>query len=75
MFRIEEAIAHARRAGHPVLKKEIAARLWPDATEVGQMVNMTRLCSGKTTRIEPGWVSIVAEMTGVSANFILGIEE
>ena len=74
MFRINEAIARAQRLyGRTVLKKDIAARLWPDTTEVAQMVNMTRLCSGKTTRIEPGWVAIVAEMTGCTANYLLGI--
>ena len=45
MMRIEQAIARAKEQGKKVLKKDIAARLWPDSTEVGQQVNMTSLCS------------------------------
>ena len=72
MMRIELAIARAKDAGKKILKKDIAARLWPDSTEVGQMVNMTRLCAGKT-RIVPEWVNIICEMTGVSADFLFGL--
>lgn len=74
MMRIEQAIARAKDSGNKVLKKEIAARLWPDSTEVGQMVNMTRLCAGKT-RIVPEWVNIICEMTGVTPNFLFGYSE
>ena len=72
MIRIEQAIARAKEKGNKVLKKDIAARLWPNSTEVGQMVNMTRLCAGKT-RIVPGWVNIICEMTGCTADFLFGL--
>lgn len=73
VFRIEEAIARARANGKKVLKKEVAAKLWPDSTEQAQQVNMTKLCTGKTARIAPEWVKIVCDLTGVSADFLLGI--
>lgn len=72
MIRIEQAIARAKEKGNKVLKKDIAARLWPNSTEVGQMVNMTRLCAGKT-RIVTDWVKIICEMTGCTADFLFGL--
>ena len=70
MMRIEEAIARAKQQGNQVLKKDIAARLWPDSTPVAQQVNITRLCSGKTPRINVEWVNVICEMTGCTADFL-----
>lgn len=72
-MRIETAIARAKEQGRKVMKKEIAARLWPDSNEAAQQVNMTALCSGKTTRINPEWVGIICEMCGCTADFLLGL--
>ena len=72
-LRIDEAIARAKSRGVVVLKKEIAARLWPGIPEVGQQVNMTRLCAGKTLRIQAEWIPIICEMTGCSPDFLLGM--
>lgn len=73
MMRIEQAIARAKEQGKKVLKKDIAARLWPDSVAAAQQVNMTNLCNGVTSRIEPGWINIICEMTGCTADFLLGI--
>ena len=73
MIRIEQAIARAKEQGRKVLKKDIAARLWPDSNGVAQQVNMTALCSGKTTKISVDWVGIICEMTGCSADFLFGL--
>lgn len=73
MMRIEQAIARAKEQGKKVLKKDVAARLWPDSTPVAQQVNMTSLCNGTTSRISPEWVNIICEMTGCSADFLFGI--
>lgn len=73
MMRIEQAIARAKEQGNKVLKKEIAARLWPDSDAAAQQVNMTALCNGRTARIAPDWVNIICEMTGCSADFLFGI--
>ena len=73
MMRIEQAIARAKEQGKKVLKKDIAARLWPNSTPVAQQVNMTALCNGETARIVPEWVNIICEMTGCTADFLLGI--
>ena len=71
-MRIEQAIALAKEQGKKVKKKDIAARLWPDTSEVGQQVNMTALCKGKTVRIDPDWVTIICEMTGCTPDFLFG---
>ena len=73
MMRIEEAIARAKQQGNKVLKKDIAARLWPDSAPVAQQVNITRLCAGKTPRINVEWVTIICEMTGCTADFLFGL--
>lgn len=73
MMRIEEAIARAKQQGNKVLKKDIAARLWPDSTAVAQQVNITRLCAGKTPRINVEWVAIICEMTGCTADYLFGL--
>lgn len=75
MIRIEQAIARAKDEGRKVLKKDIAARLWPDSAPGAQMVNMTGLCNGRTTRLDPEWVKIICEMTGCTPGFLLGIED
>lgn len=73
ILRIEEAIARAKVCGNRVLKKDIAARLWPDSSAAAQQVNMSALCSGETARVAPEWIVIISEMTGASANFLLGV--
>ncbi len=73
MMRIEQAIARAKEQGKKVLKKDIAARLWPDSVPAAQQVNMTNLCNGVTARIAPEWINIICEMTGCTADFLLGL--
>lgn len=72
-IRIELAIARAKELGYPVLKKELAEKLWPNSTETGQQVNMTRLCNGKGGTIRPEWVPIICEMCHCSADFLFGM--
>lgn len=73
MLRIEQAIARAKEQGKKVLKKDVAAKLWPDSSPVSQQVNMTALCNGKTNKINPEWVNIICEMTGCTADFLFGL--
>lgn len=73
MMRIEQAIARAKEQGNKVMKKDVAARLWPNSSPAAQQVNMTILCKGKTTRINTEWVNIICEMTGCTADFLFGL--
>jgi len=74
-MRIEQAIARAKEQGNKVLKKELAALLWPDSTENSQQVNMTSLCNGRTTKINPEWVGIICKKCKCSADFLFGLSE
>lgn len=74
-MRIEQAIARAKEQGKKVLKKDLAAKLWPDSIPAAQQVNMTALCNGATARIAPEWVNIICEMTGCSADFLFGLSD
>ena len=73
MIRIEQAIARAKESGTKILKKDIAARLWPDSSPAVQGINMRNLCNGSTSRITVEWVNIICEMTGCSADFLFGL--
>ena len=72
-MRIEQALARAKDNGQKVMKKELAALLWPDSSPAAQQVNMTKLCSGKTTKISVDWVAIICGATGCSADFLFGL--
>lgn len=74
MLRIEEAIARAKANGNKVLKKDIAAKLWPDSVESAQQVNMTRLCNGRTTSIQIDWILTICAMTGCTADYLFGLK-
>lgn len=73
VLRIEQALARAKERGIVIKKKELAAMLWPESVEVTQIVNMTKLCSGRTKRVPPEWIRIICNATGVSADFLLGL--
>ena len=75
MIRIEQAIARAKEQGKKVRKKDLAAKFWPDSTPAAQQVNMTGLCAGKRTKIDPDWVNIICEMCGCTPNFLFGFNE
>lgn len=75
MLRINEAIAAARAQGRRVLKKDIAARLWPDSTPEAQKVNMHALCTGETRRVDPDWVREICLLTGCTADYLLGLSD
>lgn len=72
-LRIDEAIARAKANGNRVFKKDIAARIWPNSSPAAQQVNITGLCNGSTKRVAPEWVQIICQMTGVSADFLMGL--
>lgn len=73
-LRIEEAVARAKANGTKVLKKDIAAKLWPDSVESAQQVNMTKLCNGRTASIKPEWIIEICKFTGCTADFLFGLK-
>lgn len=73
-LKVNEAIARSEANGKKVLKKDIAARLFPGVSESAQQVNMTNLCNGTTKRILPEWVVILCEMLDCTADYLFGRE-
>lgn len=73
-IRVNEAIARCEMNGRRVLKKDIAARLFPGVSEAAQQVNMTNLCAGRTKRITAEQVAVICEMCDCTPNFLFGYE-
>ena len=73
MLRIEQAMARAKDLGRPILKKELAALLWPDSSEAAQQVNMSNLCNGRRDAVKSEWVEIICRACGCSADFLFGL--
>lgn len=74
-LKINEAIAAAQLQGKVVKKKDLAKKFFPKSTDQSRSTLMTKVCSGKTTRIDPEWIVILCQECGVTANFVLGMEE
>ena len=73
-LRVNEAIALSESMGKKVLKKDLAAKIWPDSRPEAQAVNMTNLASGITKKVNPEWIAIICRETGCTADFLLGIK-
>lgn len=50
----------------------LAKKIWPEASENAQRVNISKLTTGKTKRVEMDWVKIICEETGKSPDFLFG---
>lgn len=74
-LKVNEAIALSEAMGKKVLKKDLAAKIWPNSRSEAQAVNMTNLASGITKKVNPEWIAIICKETGCSANFLLGLSD
>lgn len=74
-LRLNEAIARSEMNGKKVLKKDLAAKIWPNSRTEAQTVNMSNLCSGITQKINPEWITIICQELGCTADFLLGIND
>lgn len=75
MIRLQEAIARSKRMGVKILKKDLAARLWPESSEASQQIRMTALCQGKLKMIRPEWITIICDVCGCTADYLFGRAE
>ena len=73
-LKVNEAIARSEMNGKKILKKYLAAKIWPNSKPEAQSVNMTNLCSGVTKKVNPEWIVTICQETGCSADFLLGIK-
>ena len=74
-LKVNEAIAQAEMNGNKILKKELAAKIWPNSRPEAQAVNMTNLCSGVTKKVNPDWIITICRETGCTSDFLLGIKK
>ena len=74
-LKVNEAIAQAEMNGKKILKKELAAKIWPDSRPEAQAVNMTNLCSGVTKKVNPDWIITICRETECTSDFLLGIKK
>ena len=73
-LKVNEAIALAETMGRKIMKKDLAAKIWPNSRPEAQVVNMSNLCSGFTKKINPDWIITICRETGCTADFLFGIE-
>lgn len=73
-LKVNEAIALAEAMGRKIMKKDLAAKIWPNSRPEAQVVNMSNLCSGVTKKINPDWIITICRETGCTADFLFGIE-
>lgn len=74
-LKVNEAIELSKKNGKEVLKKDLAAKIWPNSSPDTQKVNMSNLCKGATKKVNPEWIVIICKETGCSSDFLLGIKE
>lgn len=74
-LKVNEAIAFSEAMGKKILKKDLAAKIWPNSRPEAQAVNMTNLASGVTKKVNPDWIVTICRETGCTADFLLGIEK
>lgn len=72
MLRIDEAIEFAARQGRKILKKDLAAKIWPEHREEVRRVKMSNLQNA--SRVGKREIEIICRETGVTAGFLLGLE-
>jgi hypothetical protein len=74
MLRIKEAIK-IHNLIHPdnkLTQTDIAKRLFPHSSPAVRRVIMYRMSNNHRKEINPQWIRIIAQMTGVRSDFILG---
>ncbi|AFM54819.1 hypothetical protein B620_gp41 [Croceibacter phage P2559S] len=77
-LRIDEALdyheATKAKSTQSLQKKDLGELLFADAKPKTQVVNISNLITGKTSRVAPAWVRKICKATGVDANFLFGIK-
>lgn len=71
MKRIKEILKSMPREEEMKAREEIGAALWPKATALQRCINLQNIMTGRTTRIAPNNINIIASILGVTPNDIL----
>lgn len=71
MKRIKEILKSMPREKEMAAREKIGEALWPKATALQRCINLQNIMSGRTTRITPDGIKIIASILGVTPNDIL----
>ena len=71
MKRIKEILKSMPREKEMEAREKIGEALWPKATALQRCINLQNIMTGRTTRIAPNNINIIASILGVTPNDIL----
>lgn len=71
MKRIKEILKSMPREKEMAAREKIGEALWPKATALQRCINLQNIMTGRTTRIAPNNINIIASILGVTPNDIL----
>lgn len=71
MKRIKEILKAMPREKEMAVREAIGIAMWPKATALQRCINLQNIMSGRTTRITPDGIKIIASILGVTPNDIL----
>ena len=71
MKKIKEILKSMPREKEMKAREDIGKAMWPEATAVQRDVNLHNIMTGRTRRITPNGIKIIASILGVTPNDIL----
>ena len=71
MKRIKEILKAMPREKEMEAREKIGVAMWPKATPLQRCINLQNIMTGRTTRITPDGIKIIASILGVTPNDIL----
>lgn len=74
-LKIKESLAYATAMGKEIDKRDLAAKVFPEASPDCQYQKFQHLLAGRTLRVKPETVVIICQETGVSADFLFGLTD
>lgn len=71
MKKIKEILKSMSREKEMAAREAIGIAMWPKATALQRCINLQNIITGRTTRITPDGIKIIASILGVTPNDIL----
>lgn len=71
MKKIKEILKAMPREKEMEAREKIGVAMWPKATALQRCINLQNIMSGRTTRITPDGIKVIASILGVTPNDIL----
>ena len=71
MKRIKEILKSMPREKEMATREAIGVAMWPKATALQRCINLQNIMTGRTTRITPDGIKIIASILGVTPNDML----